>query len=141
MLELGEIFAVGIHAYAVMSNHVHVVLRIDPPTAAAWIAAENLESSTHTSANLRIAGLREHPERAQQLLASISSGVASSRLPVTTKDYFDLIDWTARLTRADKRGRIETTEPPVLRKLGLSERSRCSAPKRTTGERSAPPRP
>lgn len=122
MLELGEIFAVGIHAYAVMSNHVHVVLRIDPPTAAAWIAAENLESSTHTSANLRIAGLREHPERAQQLLASISNGVASSRLPVTTEDYLDLIDWTARLTRADKRGRIETTEPPVLRKLGLSER-------------------
>lgn len=227
MLELGEIFAVGIHAYAVMSNHVHVVLRIDPPTAAAWSAeevasrwvrlfpamrdsevdatacrqkedalvcnadrlaacrqrlgslawfmrslnepiarranredactgrfwegrykcqallddaavltcmsyvdlnpiragfAENLESSTHTSANLRIAGLREHPERAQQLLASISNGVASSRLPVTTEDYLDLIDWTARLTRADKRGRIETTEPPVLRKLGLSER-------------------
>ena len=27
LLELAEIFAVGIHAYAVMSNHVHVVLQ------------------------------------------------------------------------------------------------------------------
>ena len=34
LLELAEIFAVGIYAYAVMSNHVHVVLRIDPVAAA-----------------------------------------------------------------------------------------------------------
>lgn len=37
LLELAEIFAAGIHAYAVMSNHVHVVLRSDPLTAAVWI--------------------------------------------------------------------------------------------------------
>ena len=36
MLELTDIFAVGIYAYAVMSNHVHVVLRIDPEAATAW---------------------------------------------------------------------------------------------------------
>ncbi|SFN67103.1 transposase [Dokdonella immobilis] len=227
LLELAEIFAVGIQAYAVMSNHVHVVLRIDPPTAAAWrpeevasrwirlfpamrdsevdeaacrqkeetllsnadrlavcrqrlgslawfmrslnepIArranredactgrfwegrykcqallddaavltcmsyvdlnpiragiAENLESSTHTSANHRIAGLREHPERAQQPLASIKTALASGLASIITEDYLDLIDWTARLTRGDKRGRIESREPPILRKLGLSER-------------------
>jgi hypothetical protein len=36
LLELAEILAVGIHAYAVVSNHVHVVLRVDPLTAAEW---------------------------------------------------------------------------------------------------------
>ena len=36
LLALAEIFAVGIYAYAVMSNHVHVVLRIDPEVAAGW---------------------------------------------------------------------------------------------------------
>lgn len=33
---VGECFAVAIDAYAVMSNHVHLVLRIDPGIAAAW---------------------------------------------------------------------------------------------------------
>ena len=55
-------------------------------------------------------------------LASIKTAVAAGLLSVTTEDYLDLIDWTARLTRGDKRGRIDATEPPVLRKLGLSER-------------------
>ena len=34
-------------------------------------------------------------------------------LPITTEDYLDLIDWTARLTRPDKRGSIDATEPPT----------------------------
>jgi len=33
---LGEIFAVGIYGYAVMSNHLHVVLRIDPHATQRW---------------------------------------------------------------------------------------------------------
>ena len=34
--ELGAVFAVSIYAYAVMSNHVHVVLRVDPSASQAW---------------------------------------------------------------------------------------------------------
>ncbi len=33
---IAECFAVSIHAYAVMSNHLHLVLGIDPGQAAAW---------------------------------------------------------------------------------------------------------
>ncbi|MEO7935461.1 MAG: transposase [Dokdonella sp.] len=40
LLELAEIFAVGIYAYAVMSNHVHVVVRIDPNAAIEWTPEE-----------------------------------------------------------------------------------------------------
>jgi hypothetical protein len=40
LLELAEIFAVGVYAYAVMSNHVHVVVRIDPTAAATWTDEE-----------------------------------------------------------------------------------------------------
>jgi hypothetical protein len=40
LLQLAEIFAVGVYAYAVMSNHVHVVLRIDPTAAATWTDEE-----------------------------------------------------------------------------------------------------
>ena len=33
---LGECFAVAIHAYAVMSNHLHIVLQFNAATSAEW---------------------------------------------------------------------------------------------------------
>ena len=36
VLLLLQVFAIDIAAYAVMSNHLHVVLRIDADTALAW---------------------------------------------------------------------------------------------------------
>ncbi len=40
LLTLGKIFAIHICAYAVMSNHYHVVLHVDQPMADAWNDAE-----------------------------------------------------------------------------------------------------
>ncbi len=40
VLALAECFAVGIYAYAVMSNHLHVVVHVDPVTAEGWSAEE-----------------------------------------------------------------------------------------------------
>jgi hypothetical protein len=40
LLELAQWFSVGVYAYAVMSNHLHVVLHVDPAAAAAWSAEE-----------------------------------------------------------------------------------------------------
>ena len=37
---LTECFAVSIHAYAVMSNHLHLVVQLVPDTAASWSEAE-----------------------------------------------------------------------------------------------------
>ena len=34
--QLGEIFAVAVYAYAVMSNHLHVVLSVEPELARGW---------------------------------------------------------------------------------------------------------
>jgi REP element-mobilizing transposase RayT len=36
ILELGNLFAVAVHAYAVMSNHVHVVIELNPDAAQGW---------------------------------------------------------------------------------------------------------
>jgi REP element-mobilizing transposase RayT len=36
LLELAELFAVGVYAYAVMSNHLHVVVYVDPAATLAW---------------------------------------------------------------------------------------------------------
>jgi len=40
ILELGDIFATGIYAFAVMSNHVHLVLHMHPATANSWSAID-----------------------------------------------------------------------------------------------------
>jgi REP element-mobilizing transposase RayT len=37
---VAECFAVAIHAYAIMSNHLHLVIAIDPGAAAAWSDGE-----------------------------------------------------------------------------------------------------
>lgn len=226
LLELAEIFAVGLYAYAVMSNHVHVVLRIDPGAAAVWTdeevatrwvrlfpatvdgeidevacrskeqtllcnvnrldvcrqrlgslawfmralnepiarranredtctgrfwegrykcqalldeaavltcmsyvdlnpiragCAENLESSSHTSAVRRISTIQADASAAKAPLSSLNAAISMAFLPISTEDYLDLIDWTARQTRANKRGSIDASEPPILRKLGLTE--------------------
>ena len=44
--ELASVFAIDVAAYAVMSNHYHVVLRVDASRAAAWTADEVLRRWT-----------------------------------------------------------------------------------------------
>ncbi|RUL72713.1 hypothetical protein [Dyella choica] len=43
MLALAECFAVGLYAYAVMSHHVHVVVRVDPQATKDWSDEEVAE--------------------------------------------------------------------------------------------------
>ncbi|TAH43627.1 MAG: transposase [Gammaproteobacteria bacterium] len=227
LLELADIFALGVYAYAVMTNHVHVVLRIDPTAVFAWSddevaerwvrlfpaivngerddaacrikaqgiqgnpdrlatcrerlgslgwfmkslsepiarranredactgrfwegrykcqalldeaavlscmsyvdlnpiragVAKTLETSEHTSALKRIETLRATPGMAKRPLAAINVVPDRDVLPISTQAYLELIDWTARLVREGKRGSIDTAEPGILGKLGLSER-------------------
>lgn len=84
--------------------------------------AENLESSALTSAVRRVAAIKSNAGTAKQSLNSINASPSPDFLPIPAADDVDLIDWTARLTPADKRGSIESTEPPILRKLALNER-------------------
>ena len=84
--------------------------------------AENLESSFHTSALRRVSQVKSDTQLAGHLLCCIRSSLSSPTLLLTVADYLEVIDWTARLTRADKRGVVGATEPTILRKLGLTER-------------------
>ena len=43
LLELAGIFAIDVAAYAIMSNHYHVVLHIDKPQAEAWNKKQVIE--------------------------------------------------------------------------------------------------
>jgi hypothetical protein len=46
-------------------------------------------------------------------------------LPMSTADYLSLLDWTARQTRADKRGATPTQFAPLFDRLGISAEIWC----------------
>jgi REP element-mobilizing transposase RayT len=69
---LAKSFAVAIHAYAVMSNHYHVVLETDPmttrdwsdeETARRWLALSASAKVTEASQESRLAALLAQPKR------------------------------------------------------------------------------
>ena len=70
ILELGDIFAAGIYAFAVMSNHVHVILHMHPGSANAWSDEEVARrwvrlfpANTPELSALKVAAIVENPEQ------------------------------------------------------------------------------
>jgi REP element-mobilizing transposase RayT len=90
--------------------------------------ASTPEESDHTSIKQRIEALQSRGE-SKSVVAHQPSGlepfVGNPRqpmpagLPYQLKDYLELVDWTGRQIREDKRGRIEDDEPPILSRLGI----------------------
>ncbi len=84
--------------------------------------ADDLPTSKHTSAMHRIAALASDVRTADQSLEPVrGSAPAQHRLPITCAAYLELIDWTGRRVRNDKRGAIDAAMPPILVRLGLRE--------------------
>ena len=50
-------------------------------------------------------------------------GETESGLPFHFSDYLELVDWTGRAIRADKRGYIPENIPPILTRLGVEAES------------------
>ena len=84
--------------------------------------ADKPETSDHTSAKKRIQSVKA--ERKQP--ASLMPFVGSHRepmpegLPFHLKDYLELLDWTGRIIRSDKRGAIGNSLPPILDRLDIA---------------------
>jgi len=87
------------------------------------------EESEFTSIFARIQALR--PSRASE--TSSSTSIATTKLlafrdqattnapsiPMSFCDYLELIDWSGRIVRADKRGAIDDRVPPILNRLNI----------------------
>ncbi len=226
LLELGELFAIDLCAYAVMHNHYHVVLHIDAPAAMKWdslevvtrwhrlfkgtalsqrfvsgnilSAAEQLvldqwihvrrlrltdiswfmrilnegiarkankedsctgrfwegrfksqalldekalitclayvdlnpiragiaatpEQSEYTSIEQRIQSLVEKEPPEDTLIPFVGNPREDmpKGLPFLLQDYVELVDWTGRIIRDDKRGHINASTPPILERLDI----------------------
>ena len=94
--------------------------------------AETPESSSHTSIQERIYLRQAYmlqrsyqgrvPESAQDgtwLCPFDGDPEVSPLAGVTLEDYLALVDWTGRIRRADKRGAIDETRPPILERLAV----------------------
>ena len=82
IMSLATIYAVAIHAYAVMSNHFHVVLEIDPTAplrwsddevARRWLALSAKADESESALEKRIAALVVQPKRLTELRKRLGS--------------------------------------------------------------------
>ncbi len=80
LLALGDIFACGIHAWAVMSNHLHIVVHMSPATANAWspeeVAARWVRLYPAHTIELcaqKIAAIMENPELIAEYRARLTN--------------------------------------------------------------------
>jgi len=85
ILQLGDIFAVAIYGYAVMSNHYHIVAKIDPKQASEWTDEEVADKwfllcplrcdvySGKEVSSMRRKGLLADPERVNTLRSRLGS--------------------------------------------------------------------
>ena len=89
--------------------------------------AKTPETSHHTSIRQRIkvACQSSTPNRIKQQPESLFPFVGNPKkdsplgLPFKLTDYIELVDWTGRILRDDKRGSIPNTLPPALERLGI----------------------
>ncbi len=93
--------------------------------------ADSPENSDHTSIKRRIhqALSAEVPSAIDQQPNSLYPFAGNPReampegLPFLLTDYMELVEWTGRQIREDKRGYVSHTLPPILNRLGLDQQS------------------
>jgi REP element-mobilizing transposase RayT len=93
--------------------------------------AKTPEHSSHTSAKRRIAEAEKTPSDAQSPYQPMSlfPFVGNPResmpqgLPFKLSDYLELLDWTGRIIRDDKRGAIQENAPDILTRLNIETKN------------------
>jgi REP element-mobilizing transposase RayT len=95
--------------------------------------ANTPERSKHTSVQRRIATARHSPlpnridQQPQQLLpfAGNPRNDMPAGLPFRLTDYLELVDWSGRILREDKKGAIPAQVPAILQRLQIDARHWC----------------
>ncbi|MFQ3244606.1 MAG: REP element-mobilizing transposase RayT [Arenicella sp.] len=82
--------------------------------------AATLEDSHHTSIRRRIQQLNNPNVNDDSLEAFVGITENDIGIPFKLKDYLELVDWTGRVIRDDKRGHIDQAQPKILSRLDLN---------------------
>jgi REP element-mobilizing transposase RayT len=81
------------------------------------------ETSNHTSIQKRTKAIQQHKRQPHKLLPFVGNPRQDmpQGVPFSLQGYCELVDTTGRIIRADKAGAIDSSQSPILRRLGLSE--------------------
>lgn len=147
LLYLSQVFAVDVCAYAVMSNHTHVVLYVNESKARRWSDREVIErwhqlhkgtmvtqqfikeggvpeQSYYTSIKQRTR-IAQHGKQPTDLRPFVGNPRADQPdgLPFELMDYLALVDLTGRALHPNKRGSINVSQAAILARLNISAES------------------
>ena len=95
--------------------------------------AESLADSAHTSIKRRCEQAKQttQPNHENQQAKGLLPFVGNPRshmpngLPFPLTDYLELVDWTGRILRDNKRGAIPKDAPPILEQLNIDPKHWC----------------
>ena len=95
--------------------------------------ADSLTESDHTSIKRRCeqSVKAEQPNDPQQQTDGLHHFAGNPRsdipngLPFRLTDYLELVDWTGRILRDDKRGAIPESTPQILKQLNIDPKQGC----------------
>ena len=95
--------------------------------------ADSPEQSDHTSVKRRIETARRSKSTAnaaqqpRHLMPFVGYPRAEMPrgLPFHLSEYLELVDWTGRIIRQDKRGAIDQNLPPILQRLQIDPKQWC----------------
>ncbi|NJS37619.1 MAG: transposase [Brachymonas sp.] len=76
-----------------------------------------LDHSHNTSVKERIKQVRDNPKRLAATMMPIHGSIKPLILNIKVKDYLELVDWTGRQIRDDKRGSISKQVPNIVQKI------------------------
>jgi hypothetical protein len=83
--------------------------------------ATSLAKSDHTSIQQRLEAEKQGKTPLQQVLAPLH-GTLFACLPIRSRDYIELVEWTGKQVRADKRGVIPKHAASALNQLHINEK-------------------
>jgi len=85
--------------------------------------ANTPESSNFTCVQQRIVSLNAKQPKPQTIEEFVGGQSEEIGLPFLLSDYLELVDWTGRILRDDKRGAINANLPPILERLAFDNKA------------------
>ena len=101
----------GVNTTPENSNYTSIQERIKPSWKRKNIKIDPNDDFAINTASIEIKPLLSFSDQQNQLTGKL--------LPIKLTDYLELVDWTGRIVRDDKRGFIDNTTPPIVQRLRL----------------------